>query len=167
MLRLRCSFPYPRFVIQITENMFTIFYAAIFACRMPTPSLWIFLKDLSVFKITEKCSICYHFFLFRMYCLVTRSSKYSLVIRILENMLTWLIYDWSGSQWVSYVVFPICLFESNWRNSHILSLHSYIIFTVLDLKFPIPCQINPKCREPFFENFVIFTDPKTYFKFSI
>ena len=74
MLRLRCSFPYPRFVIQITENMFTIFYAAIFACRMPTPSLWIFLKDLSVFKITEKCSICYHFFLFRMYCLVTRSS---------------------------------------------------------------------------------------------
>ena len=55
--------------------MCTIYYAAIFECRMPTPSLWIFLKDLSVFKITEKCSICYHFFfLFRMYCLVTRSS---------------------------------------------------------------------------------------------
>ena len=41
--------------------MCTIYYVAIFECRMPTPSLWIFLKDLSVFKITEKCSIHNHF----------------------------------------------------------------------------------------------------------
>ena len=33
--------------------MFTFLYATIFACRMPTLSLWIFFKDLSVFKITE------------------------------------------------------------------------------------------------------------------
>ena len=48
-------------------------YATFFACRMPTLSLWIFFKDLSVVKITEKCSICYHF-LFRMYCVRTRFS---------------------------------------------------------------------------------------------
>ena len=64
LLRLCCSFPYPRFVIQITENMFIIFYAAIFSYRMPMPSLSIFLKDLSVFKITEICSIYNHFFFF-------------------------------------------------------------------------------------------------------
>ena len=61
------------FFIQITENMFTFLHATIFACRIPAPSLWIFLKDLSVFKITEKCSI-YYYFLFRMYCVVTRFS---------------------------------------------------------------------------------------------
>ena len=63
----------PFFFIQITENMFTFLHATIFACRIPAPSLWIFLKDLSVFKITEKCSI-YYYFLFRMYCVVTRFS---------------------------------------------------------------------------------------------
>ena len=61
------------FFIQITENMFTFLHATIFAYRIPAPSLWIFLKDLSVFKITEKCSI-YYYFLFRMYCVVTRFS---------------------------------------------------------------------------------------------
>ena len=84
------------FFIQITENMFTFLYA-IFACRMPTPSLWIFFKDLSVFKITEKCSICYNF-LFRMYCLVTRFSlrlscdqnfgKYVYMVNLLLQRIT-------------------------------------------------------------------------------
>ena len=36
-------------------------------------SMPLFFKDLSVFKITEKCSNYYHF-LFRMYCVVTRFS---------------------------------------------------------------------------------------------
>ena len=62
--------------------MFTFFYAAIFACRIPSPSLqifskylsvWAFSEDLSVFKIAEKCSNYYHF-LFRMYCVVIRFS---------------------------------------------------------------------------------------------
>ena len=69
-------------------------------------------------------------------------------------MFTWLICCHSGLQWMSYVAFPICLFEPNWRNSHTFFPHSYLIFPVADLTFPIPCQINPKCREPFFENFV-------------
>ena len=98
LLRLCCSFPYPRFVIQITENMFIIFYAAIFSCRMPMPLLSIFLKDLSVFKITEKCSIYYLFFLFRMQFLVTRSSlilfsdqnfgKYVYMVNLLLQRIT-------------------------------------------------------------------------------
>ena len=55
-----------------------------------------------------------------------------------KNMFAWLSYSYSGLQWVSYVAFPICLFESNWWNSYILSPRSFIIFTVLDLKSPIP-----------------------------
>ena len=43
--------------------MFTFFYAAIFAGRVPTPSPSIFLKDLLVFKITEKHWIYYNFFI--------------------------------------------------------------------------------------------------------
>ena len=136
MFWLRGSIPYP-FFIQITENKFTFLHATIFACRIPAPSLWIFLKDLSVFKITEKCSI-YYYFLFRMYCVVTRFSLRLSCDQNFGNMFAWLSYSYSGLQWVSYVAFPICLFESNWWNSHILSSHSFIIFTVLDLKSPIP-----------------------------
>ena len=136
MFWLRGSIPYP-FFIQITENMFTFLHATIFACRIPAPSLWIFLKDLSVFKITEKCSI-YYFFLFRMYYVVTRFSLRLSCDQNFGNMFAWLSYSYSGLQWVSYVAFPICLFESNWWNSYILSPRSFIIFTVLDLKSPIP-----------------------------
>ena len=136
MFWLRGSIPYP-FFIQITENKFTFLHATIFACRIPAPSLWIFLKDLSVFKITEKCSI-YYYFLFRMYCVVTRFSLRLSCDQNFGNMFAWLSYSYSGLQWVSYVAFPICLFESNWWNSHILSPRSFIIFTVLDLKSPIP-----------------------------
>ena len=136
MFWLRGSIPYP-FFIQITENMFTFLHATIFACRIPAPSLWIFLKDLSIFKITEKCSI-YYYFLFRMYCVVTRFSLRLSCDQNFGNMFAWLSYSYSGLQWVSYVAFPICLFESNWWNSHILSPRSFIIFTVLDLKSPIP-----------------------------
>ena len=136
MFWLRGSILYP-FFIQITENMFTFLHATIFACRIPAPSLWIFLKDLSVFKITEKCSI-YYYFLFRMYCVVTRFSLRLSCDQNFGNMFAWLSYSYSGLQWVSYVAFPICLFESNWWNSYILSPRSFIIFTVLDLKSPIP-----------------------------
>ena len=101
------------FFIQITENMFTFLHATIFACRIPAPALWIFLKDLSVFKITEKCSI-YYYFLFRMYCVVTRFSLRLSCDQNFGNMFAWLSYSYSGLQWVSYVAFPICLFESNW-----------------------------------------------------
>ena len=152
MFWLRGSIPYP-FFIQITENMFTFLYA-IFACKMPTPSLWIFFKDLSVFKITEKCSISYHF-LFSMYCVVT---QFSLRLSCNRNFGKYV-----SVVNLTYLAFPICLFESNWRNSHIWSPHSFIIFTVLDLKSPISLSIkNPK-----YKGFVIFTDPKTYFKFLI
>ena len=82
--------------IQITENMFTFLYA-IFACRMPTPSLWIFFKDLSVFKITENVQF-FLIFLFRMYCLVTRFSlrlscyqnfgKYVYMVNLLLQRIT-------------------------------------------------------------------------------
>ena len=136
MFWLRGSIPYP-FFIQITENKFTFLHATIFACRIPAPSLWIFLKDLSVFKITEKCSI-YYYFLFRMYCVVTRFSLRLSCDQNFGNMFAWLSYSYSGLQWVSYVAFPNCLFESNWWNSYILSPRSFIIFTVLDLKSPIP-----------------------------
>ena len=134
MFWLRGSIPYP-FFIQITENMFTFLYA-IFACRMPTPSLWIFFKDLSVFKITENVQFVI-IFLFRMYCLVTRFSlrlscyqnfgKYVYMVNLLLQRITVGVFS----------SFSICLFESNWRNSHILSPPSFIIFTVLDLKSPI------------------------------
>ena len=136
MFWLRGSIPYP-FFIQITENKFTFLHATIFACRIPAPSLWIFLKDLSVFKITEKCSI-YYYFLFRMYCVVTRFSLRLSCDQNFGNMFAWLSYSYSGLQWVSYVAFPIGIFESNWWNSYILSPRSFIIFTVLDLKSPIP-----------------------------
>ena len=36
--------PGPPFVIQITENMLTFFYAVIFPCRIPSPSLRIIFK---------------------------------------------------------------------------------------------------------------------------
>ena len=124
------------FFIKTTENMFTFLYAIIFACRMPTLSLWIFFEDLSVVKITEKCSICYQF-IFRIYCLVTRFSlrlscdqnfgKYVYMVNLLLQRITVGVFS----------SFSICLFESNWRNSHILSPPSFIIFTVLDLKSPI------------------------------
>ena len=165
MLWLRGSIPYPYFYTNYWKYVH-FFYATIIASRMPTPSLWIYLKTNQFFKMTGKCSIYYHFFIL-MYCVVTRSplrlfsdqnfGKYVYMVNLLLQRITVGVLR----------SFPICLFESNWRDSHILSPHSYIIFTVLDLKFPIPCQINPKCREPFFENFVIFTDPKTYFKFLI
>ena len=87
----------PLIIIKITENMFTFLYATIFACRMLTPSLWIFFKDLSVFKITEKCLICYHF-LFRIHCLVSRFSlrlscdqnfgKYVYMVNLLLQRIT-------------------------------------------------------------------------------
>ena len=77
--------------------MFTFLYAIIFACRMPTLSLWIFFEDLSVVKITEKCSICYQF-IFRIYCLVTRFSlrlscdqnfgKYVYMVNLLLQRIT-------------------------------------------------------------------------------
>ena len=85
------------FYIKITENMFTFLYATIFACRMPTLSLWIFFEDFSVVKITEKCSICYQF-IFRVYCLVTRFSlrlscdqnfgKYVYMVNLLLHWIT-------------------------------------------------------------------------------
>ena len=85
------------FYIKITENMFTFLYATIFACRMPTLSLWIFFEDFSVVKITEKCSICYQF-IFRIYCLVTRFSlrlscdqnfgKYVYMVNLLLQRIT-------------------------------------------------------------------------------
>ena len=106
-------------------------YASFFARRMPTLSLWIFFKDLSVFKITEKCLICYYF-LFRMYCVRTRFS-----LRLSSDQNFGKYVYMVNLLWVSYVAFPICLFESNWRNSHILSPRSFVIFTVLDLKSPI------------------------------
>ena len=100
------------FFLQITENIFTFLYATIFTCRMPTPSLWIFFKDLSVFKITEKCSICYHL-LFRMYCVRTRFSlrlscdqnfgKYVYMVNLLLQRITVGVFS----------SFSICLFESN------------------------------------------------------
>ena len=124
------------FFIKTTENMFTFLYATIFACRMPTLSLWIFFEDLSVVKITEKCSICYQF-IFRIYCLITRFSlrlscdqnfgKYVYMVNLLLQRITVGVFS----------SFSICLFESNWRNSHILSPPLFIIFTVLDLKSPI------------------------------
>ena len=154
MLWLRGSIPYPYFYTNYWKYVH-FFYATIIASRMPTPSLWIYLKTYQFFKITEKCSIYYHIFIL-MYCVVTRSQK----IRILENMFTWLIYCYSALQWVSYVAFPICLFESNWRNSHILSPHSYIIFTVLDLKFPIPCQM----QKGIFRKFRYFHWPEDVFQ---
>ena len=89
-----------------------------------------------------------------MYCVVIRFSlrlfcdqsfgKYVYMANLLSQRVT------VGVLWS----FSICLFEPNWRNSHTFFPHSYLIFPVADLTFPIPCQINPKCKEPFFENFV-------------
>ena len=84
-----------------------------------------FFKDLSIFKITEKCSISYHF-LFSMYCVVT---QFSLRLSCNRNFGKYV-----SVVNLTYLAFPISLFESNWRNSHIWSPHSFIIFTVLDLK---------------------------------
>ena len=73
------------------------FYATIIASRMPTPSLWIYLKTYQFFKITEKCSIYYHIFIL-MYCVVTRSplrlfsdqnfGKYVYMVNLLLQRIT-------------------------------------------------------------------------------
>ena len=68
---LRGNIPYSFFYRNYWKYVYFL-YATFFACRMPTLSLWIFFKDLSVFNITEKCSVSYHF-LFSMYCVVTQS----------------------------------------------------------------------------------------------
>ena len=47
---LRGSIPYP-FLKQITENVFTFLHAAIFACRIPAPSLWILISFQNNWKI--------------------------------------------------------------------------------------------------------------------
>ena len=101
------------FLYKLLKICLLFSYAAIFACRMPTPSLWIFLKDLSVFKITEKCSI-YYYFLFRMYCVVTR---FSLRLSCDQNFGKYVCMVKLQLQRVTVGVlcsFPICLFESNW-----------------------------------------------------
>ena len=75
--------------------------------------------------MTEKSSISYHF-LFSMYCVVT---QFSLRLSCNRNFGKYV-----SVVNLTYLAFPISLFESNWRNSHIWSPHSFIIFTVLDLK---------------------------------
>ena len=69
LLRLRCSFPNtPVLLYKLFKICLLFFYAAIFAGRVPTPSLSIFLKDLSVLKMTEKRSISYLFFISYVLC---------------------------------------------------------------------------------------------------
>ena len=115
-------------------------YVYFFICYFCVQNAYAITMDifwrLISFQDNWECSICYNF-LFRMYCLVTRFSlrlscyqnfgKYVYMVNLLLQRITVGVFS----------SFSICLFESNWRNSHILSPPSFIIFTVLDLKSPI------------------------------